>query len=98
MLESYVERKVCAYAKKLGWLCRKLQWIGRHGAPDRVFIKAGRLIFVEFKAPGKKPTEHQRLEIQRLRDEGMEVYVCDDIDEGKFILNPSSNRDLTDLV
>lgn len=96
--ESYIERKVCDFAKKLGWLVRKLQWVGRHGAPDRVFIKAGRLVFIEFKAPGKKPTAHQTLEIERLRAEGMEVYVIDDIDEGKFVLGGGHNRDHGALI
>ncbi|MFC3724473.1 VRR-NUC domain-containing protein [Neoaquamicrobium sediminum] len=93
MLESYIERKVCEYAKKLGWLVRKLQWVGRHGAPDRLFIRAGRVVFIEFKAPGKKPTEHQRLELERLREQGMEAYVVDDIDEGKFILSSGRNHE-----
>jgi len=85
MLESYVERKVCDYAKRRGWLVRKLQWIGRHGAPDRVFVKSGRIVFVEFKAPGRKPTKNQEQEIARLRREGCEVHVVDDIEVGKAI-------------
>lgn len=98
MLESYIERRVCDYAKRLGWLVRKLQWIGRHGAPDRLFIKAGRIVFIEFKAPRKKPTKNQEQEIARLRAEGCEVYVVDDIEEGKFILSSGHNRYAGDII
>lgn len=81
--ERFIERKVTDYAvKKLGWLSRKLQWIGRHGAPDRVFIRLGKLIFIEFKQFKKKPTEHQALEHERLRGAGMDVYVIDSIEAG----------------
>lgn len=81
--ERYIEKRVTDYAvKKLGWLSRKLQWIGRHGAPDRVFIRFGKLVFIEFKQFKKKPTEHQRLEHERLRAAGMDVYVIDSIEAG----------------
>lgn len=81
--ERYIEKRVTDYAvKKLGWLSRKLQWIGRHGAPDRVFIRSGKLVFIEFKQFKKKPTEHQRLEHERLRAAGMDVYVIDSIEAG----------------
>lgn len=85
--ERYIEKKVSEYAIKLGWLSRKLQWIGRHGAPDRVYIRKGKIIFVEFKQWKKKPTEHQRLEHERLRAAGMEVYVIDNIEAGKELLD-----------
>lgn len=97
-LESYIERKVVEYSKKLGWFVRKLQWVGRHGAPDRLFIKDGRVVFIEFKAKGKKPTENQKREIERLREQGMEVYVIDDIEEGKFVLTSGHNRFHGDIV
>lgn len=81
--ERFIEKKVTDYAvKKLGWLSRKLQWIGRHGAPDRVFMRFGKIIFVEFKQYKKKPTEHQRLEHERLMAVGMDVYVIDSIEDG----------------
>lgn len=97
MLESYIERKVCDYAKKLGWLVRKLSWVGRHGAPDRLFIKAGRVVFIEFKRTGRKPTEHQRLELERLRAQGMEAHVVDNIDDGIALLSRLA-RDEGDLI
>ena len=87
MLESAIEKKVCAYGTKTGWLVRKLQWIGRHGAPDRLFMMAGFVLFIEFKQRGKKPTEHQRIEHERLRAAGMIVHIVDDVDNGKALLD-----------
>lgn len=56
MQERYIERKSVAWAKSRGWLVRKLQWIGHNGAPDRFFAKARRIVLIEFKQKGKKPT------------------------------------------
>lgn len=86
--ERYIEKKVTDYAvKKLGWLSRKLQWIGRHGAPDRVFMRLGKIVFIEFKQLGKKPTEHQKTEHVRLRAAGMDVYVIDSVEAGMALMD-----------
>lgn len=90
--ESYIENKVVAHAKKTGWKQRKLQWIGRHGAPDRVFIKSGVILFVEFKQRGKKPTDHQAKEIAELKEAGMLVFVIDNIEAGIALLDSYRSR------
>lgn len=78
-MESSVEDYVCTEAEKHGWLVRKLAWIGRRGGPDRFFLKDGRIVLIEFKAPtlGKdKDVEGQQSkEVQRLIEHGAEVYV-----------------------
>ena len=80
MLEANVEEKACARAKQQGFLCRKLKWIGRRGAPDRLFSRADTGPFlVEFKAPGKPLQLHQVREIKRLREAGFRVEVIDNI-------------------
>lgn len=98
MQERLIERKVCDHAVKTGWLVRKLQWVGRHGAPDRIFMRAGQVIFVEFKQRGKKLTEHQRLEHDRLIGAGMKVFKIDDVEAGKALLDRYRARNLDDLV
>lgn len=80
--ESVIENTVCEHAARNGWLVRKLSWIGRRGAPDRLFMKGGLAIFVEFKATGEKPDPLQVREIERIRKAGMEVHVIDDIEVG----------------
>ena len=79
MRESYIEKKACEIATKHGWLTRKLKFIGRDGAPDRMFIRDGRVLFVEFKAPGKVPRPEQEHEIHALKTFGALVAVVDSI-------------------
>lgn len=80
---SGVEEPVVEFARRNGWKVRKLQFIGRRSAPDRLFFKKDRLpIFVEFKRPGKKPDVQQQREIDRMRANGLTVYVISDVDEG----------------
>lgn len=80
VLEANVEEKACARAKQQGFLCRKLKWIGRRGAPDRLFSRADTgPFFVEFKKPGGTLDPHQVREIKRLREAGFRVEVIDNI-------------------
>lgn len=77
MIESPIETWVCNEAVKHGWLCRKLKWIGRRGGPDRFFVKAGRIVLIEFKAPEKKAKDGQLSELEILRAAGVEVHQAD---------------------
>jgi len=87
MRESTIEKAVCAYAKLKGCLVIKLAGQNQRGQPDRLFIRAGRCLFVEFKAPGKHPTALQLKWLANLNDQGMAVAWCDDIDRGKEQIN-----------
>lgn len=98
MLEKAIEKKVCDYGTKTGWLVRKLQWVGRHGAPDRLFMHRGLAIFIEFKQRGKKATEHQRLEHERMTAAGMKVFVIDCVEKGKALLDRYRMRNTDDLI
>ena len=81
MLEANVEEKACKRAKERGFLFRKLKWIGRRGAPDRLFSRADTGPFmVEIKKPGGTLDTHQVREIKRLRDAGIRVEVIDSIE------------------
>ena len=79
-LEASVELAAVQWAKDNGVLTRKLQWIGRRGAPDRLFAP-GRAVFIEFKRAGEEPNPLQRKEIARMRDCGLEVHVVWTMDE-----------------
>lgn len=85
--EKFIEKKVSDAFVKAGWLSRKCQWVGRNGAPDRLFIKRGVFIFVEFKQRGRKPTELQAAEHERLREQGVRVEVVDSVERGIALLN-----------
>jgi hypothetical protein len=87
MTESNIERAVCAYAKNKGCLSLKLSGQNQRGQPDRMFLYQGRVLFVEFKAPGKRPTALQERWIDDLRRQGMFATSCDDIKKGKGLIN-----------
>lgn len=79
--ESTVEEECCKLATSQGWLNRKVEWVGSRDAPDRVFIKDGRTIWVEFKAPGKEARDTQRIEHNKMRKFGATVYVVDNVSD-----------------
>lgn len=81
-----VQEKCVAHARYQGWLARKFKAPMRNGGVDYIFVKAGRVIFVEFKAPGKKPTDLQADEHKALRKAGCQVYVIDNVDLFKSML------------
>ncbi|MGD9168480.1 MAG: VRR-NUC domain-containing protein [Candidatus Thiodiazotropha sp.] len=89
MLEKDVENPVCRYARKEHkGMAYKFKSPQRANVPDRIFtFPSGWLIFIEFKAPGKKATPKQRREHERLRDCGQHVYVCDNIELGKWLVD-----------
>lgn len=85
--EVAIERKVISIAQERGWLVRKLQWNGRRGAPDRIFIKGGICIFAEFKKRHKDLQVQQKLEARRLIEHGACVVRIDNIELGREIFS-----------
>lgn len=83
MLESAIEKKVTQYAAKLGWLSYKFTSTSCKSVPDRIYIRDGLTIFVEFKQEGKKPTPLQLKTHENLRKFGATVVVIDSIESGK---------------
>ena len=88
MNERDVERYLVKRVKELVGEVRKVKWIGRAGAPDRlVMLPACGVLhrpsfrpsaswWVEVKAPGKGATKAQQREHQRMRDYGVCVMVA----------------------
>ena len=74
MRESKIENYLVKKLKELGIETRKVQWIGRDGAPDRLILAKGG-IYVELKAPGKEPRENQLREHEKMIVAGMRVEV-----------------------
>ena len=79
--ERKIEAHLVKLARKHGWFCRKVRWIGRNGCPDRLLIDPflNRTWWVEVKAPGRKPTKQQLVEHERMRAFGETVCVIDSI-------------------
>lgn len=88
MLEKDIEKKVCDYAKKLGILAYKFTSPNRRSVPDRMFINSTGLVwFIEFKKPGGKLTEGQIREIERLESRSVRVYVINEVENGKKLVD-----------
>lgn len=83
MRESLIEKNATKWAKDNGWLSYKFTSPGCMSVPDRIYMKEGRIIFVEFKAPGKQPSKLQGRTIERMRNAGCTVLVIDDIEDFK---------------
>lgn len=89
MRERDIEAHLVKRVKELGGEVRKVQWIGRNGAPDRLVMLPclppwrdlrDATIWVELKAPGQKVKPHQQREHERLRAMGQHVVVIDSLE------------------
>lgn len=86
MREVQIESPCVFLAEEAGWYQRKVSWVGRVGAPDRVFIKGGRTVWVEFKATDEEPRLSQVLEHEEMREHGAELYVVDSVADFKQVM------------
>lgn len=96
MLEADVEARLVKRVEELGGEVRKVKWIGRRGAPDRLVMLPqhfngdfyiGRTTWVELKRPGLAATfpknaheRQQHREHERMRAMGQRVVVIDSIE------------------
>lgn len=98
MRERNIEAHLVDRVKELGGEVRKVQWIGRRGAPDRlVMLPRGRAssgsfsacstLWVELKAPGVEPESYQLREHERMRKLGQTVVVIDSIEGVESLLS-----------
>ncbi len=87
MLEKVIEKTVVAYAKSKGWLAYKFTSPCCRGVPDRLCIGPdGEFFFIEFKRKGHFLTPLQKNNIKALEDHNVKVYVIDDIEKGKRLI------------
>ena len=87
MRESTIEKAVCAYAKTKGCLTLKLAGMNQRGQPDRLFIRDGKCLFIEFKSPGKNPTALQIKWLLDLTKQGMNAMWCNSIADGNRLID-----------
>lgn len=74
--EKDIEARLREGVKKLGGRAYKFVSPGNSGVPDRlVCLPGGWVLFVELKAPGKKPTALQERQQEYLRGLGFTVYT-----------------------
>jgi hypothetical protein len=84
-IEAYLVKRV----KAMGGEVRKVQWVGRRGAPDRVVMLPNSSItwWTELKAPGQKPRPEQVREHDRMRRMGQRVVVIDSLQGVEALLS-----------
>lgn len=101
MRERDIEAHLVKRVKELGGEVRKVKWIGRRGAPDRLVMLPTTLTmdgrvdrfwhqrscWVELKAPGKKAETHQLREHKRMQAMGQRVEVVDSFERIEEILS-----------
>ena len=77
MLEKQIEAHLVKKARSVGGIAIKWVAPGMVGVPDRIVFLPGRIVFVELKAPGKKPTAIQLHVHKLLQELGADVRVID---------------------
>lgn len=76
MLEKKIEAALVSKVKSLNGLAEKFASANKRSVPDRLItLPGGRIIFVEVKASGKKPTLKQTLDHQKRLELGCDVRV-----------------------
>lgn len=77
MLERDIEAYLVKRCKEIGALCDKFTSPQRRSVPDRLITFGGRVLFVELKATGARPTPAQVRDHERRRAAGALVYWLD---------------------
>ena len=81
MAERDVERQLVKRVKAAGGEVRKLAWVGRRGAPDRLVMLPDRWMMVELKAPTNgRLSKLQEREHKTLRAFGFTVLVINTVE------------------
>ena len=87
ILEKDIEEDNRKYAKSLGVMFEKFTSPARRSVPDRMLtFRFGLIVFIEYKAPGKKVTYKQWQDHCERRDRGVLVYVVDDAAVGRGLI------------
>lgn len=91
--EKDIEYAVGRHGKKTGWLNYKFQSPNNRGVPDRIFMRGGTILFIEFKRPGAKPSRLQKRVHSQIREHGgFDTHVVDSIEAGIELLDRHSAR------
>jgi hypothetical protein len=88
MLERFIERNVCEYAKGKGFLHYKFVSPSNRGVPDRIVVSPhGQIFFIEFKNEKAKLTKLQKHVIDNLTRCFCNVYVIRTVADGMNLID-----------
>lgn len=85
--ERNIEMNVVRHARLTGWWTAKFSSPAKAHVPDRIFIRNGVVIFIEFKATGAVARPAQLARIKEMRNKGAVVFIIDNMDEGYGVLD-----------
>jgi hypothetical protein len=84
--ETDIEQADRDRAKAAGWKVYKLVCVGQKGFPDRLYVRKGVSILMEWKKPDSGVLSESQVRRQtELRAEGMLVYVVDSLEQADAI-------------
>ena len=84
ILESTIEKACIDWAKCRGWLSYKFVSPNVRGVPDRIFLREGKTVFVEFKKPTGKLSTPQKRQIETLKAYDFKVFVISSLEGFKI--------------
>jgi hypothetical protein len=94
MRESAIEKKVGAHCRNRGLYQRKFSSPSRRGVPDRLICGMGKVLFLELKATGEKPTALQLHEMEILQGHGMKATWVDSYEDAAVLIDEYFVEDL----
>jgi hypothetical protein len=85
--EGKIKTKCRAIAKLAYLIFWNIEGKSLNGVPDTLCSRVrGGVVLVEFKVPGKAPTEQQYLRIWELREQGIEAWWATSVEEWERIV------------
>ena len=95
MKGSEVEKEVCAYAERVGFMSIKFKDLSRAGGPDRLFISnTGNVAFMEFKSSSESVSDRQNDYIMDLKKHYVTVNIIRDVDAGINLISQMATEDV----
>lgn len=85
-LESEIVSDAHDYAKIRGWWTIKVETPTCNGVPDRIYLRRGVYVWIEWKKPGGVLSAIQVKRIKEMKEHGATVYVFDNLNEAKAVL------------
>lgn len=85
-LESDIVSDAHDYARIRGWWTIKVETPTMTGVPDRLYLRHGEYIWIEWKKPNGVLSMKQITKIKEMRSFGARVYVFDNLDDAKAVL------------
>lgn len=86
MLEQQIQKKILDYLKHEGWFFKAIT-CNKNGVPDIIGVIEGRLIALEVKRLGNKPTKIQQYQIEQIQKAGGLAAVVTSVEDVKKVID-----------